>query len=584
MDIKSETSSRYENTERFHKWLVSAWQHEMDWRKNNQTYYEFRDGDHWSDAERAVILERQQQPVTVNMVAPMINMAIAVEVNRRTNLQVVGREEKDQSLAHILTRLLKQTLQESEYHYFKTQVYRQGLTGGVGWFEIWPDEDTEAKEPQIRVSMRRWEDVFSDPFSVRPDRVDARFLIRRIWTDVDWVEEKYDKEKADSINAHRDLLHDGYAGQEIDAQMSEDQLYFDVSQPSARRVAIYQCWYRDSKNKIRQVVWSGDTFLEGSEKDEDNKYPYRTANVYPLVPFLCDTDHKNLPLGIVAQLKSPQETLNKTLNKYLYLISSKQLLYEEGALVRPEEIREEVAKANSIIEVKAGMMHAVQIKENLNEPAQLLAIAQQQIMLMQRISGINDTMQGFASPNERTAQQQVNRLAQGSMTQTSYIENEYFTSRQVARVVLRLIGAFYTKRKVIRITENDDIVNTIAINDPELEADEFGNPVMVRGKPKETGKILNKIEDILRYDVIFQEVAPFTSAREQQALILSELTKSGMFPAEIAADLIVNLMDIGPDKQEVIRRIQQVFQQNGGQANPPAPEDAAIGSPPQSIR
>ena len=291
-----------------------------------------------------------------------------------------------------------------------------------------------------------------------------------------------------------------------------------------------------------------------------------------------------MPLGIVAQLKSPQETLNKTLNKYLYLISSKQLLYEEGALVRPEEIREEVAKANSIIEVKAGMMHAVQIKENLNEPAQLLAIAQQQIMLMQRISGINDTMQGFASPNERTAQQQVNRLAQGSMTQTSYIENEYFTSRQVARVVLRLIGAFYTKRKVIRITENDDIVNTIAINDPELEADEFGNPVMVRGKPKETGKILNKIEDILRYDVIFQEVAPFTSAREQQALILSELTKSGMFPAEIAADLIVNLMDIGPDKQEVIRRIQQVFQQNGGQVNPPAPEDAAIGSPPQSIR
>jgi hypothetical protein len=96
-----------------------------------------------------------------------------------------------------------------------------------------------------------------------------------------------------------------------------------------------------------------------------------------------------------------------------------------------------------------------------------------------------------------------------------------------------------------------------------------------RKMPEKT--ILNKIDDMLYYDAILKKVPPFTTTRERQLLIFSEVLKSGVIPAPVAAEMMLTLSDM-PHKEELIMKLQQFYaeqqqmaqQQAMGAMPPPA--------------
>jgi hypothetical protein len=165
----------------------------------------------------------------------------------------------------------------------------------------------------------------------------------------------------------------------------------------------------------------------------------------------------------------------------------------------------------------------------------------------QRISGVNDSMLGLGGTNERSGIMQSTRISQGAAMQTTVLENMYFSKQRISMVLLRLIGKYYTDYRVVRVTQPNGIADNFEFNLPER--DEEGNL---------TGNILNKIEDSLYYDVILKKVPPFNSMRDRMLTILSEILKSGVIPAPIAAKMVLLLSDI-PYNQDLILELENFY-------------------------
>jgi hypothetical protein len=177
------------------------------------------------------------------------------------------------------------------------------------------------------------------------------------------------------------------------------------------------------------------------------------------------------------------------------------------------------------------------------------------LMTEQRISGVNDSMLGLGGTNERSGIMQSTRISQGASMQTSILENMFFARECIARVILKLIGRYYTDYRVMQITEpNGERVN-YEFNKVEQQISE------------ETGEIekyvFNKIDNILYYDVILKRVPPFTNIKERQMQIFSEVLKTGVLPAEIAGKIMLSLSDL-PNKEDLLLEMQNVMleQQN----------------------
>jgi hypothetical protein len=152
--------------------------------------------------------------------------------------------------------------------------------------------------------------------------------------------------------------------------------------------------------------------------------------------------------------------------------------------------------------------------------------------------------------------------------QTSIIENMHFTHKRVAQVVLRLIGKYYTDYRIVRITQPNGTWETYEFNKPAMAmpGGETVSPEEYKamnipdfpGRKKPERTILNKIEDILYYDVVLKKVPPFTTTRERQLLIFSEVLKANVIPAPVAAEMMLTLSDM-PHKEDLIMKLQQFY-------------------------
>ncbi len=535
-------------THRFDRMLKAAIDFEKDWRTEAQTSFEYYDGTQWSDEDEAIIEARGQQASVLNVIRPTIDLIMSLQAERRLDLQVVGREQSDDLTARLLTELLKQVLDQSDYDYYETQTFRQGIIGGRGAIQIDIEED-ESNQKQVYARWVPWEEIYIDPYHRKPDASDARYICRGVWMDRDEVKGQW-PDKAELVDS---TFNDDYQGQEYEAQKEAPDRGLKGSYYNQRldRICVYEMWYKDETGKLHQVIFSDAVFFRGTEKganptpfEEDGK---TTINMYPIIPFYSFRNHLGRPKGLPEYLKDMQDMLNKENSKYLWTISSNRVIMEKDAAEDPDLLREELNRPDGTIILKSGGLEKFKMEDSLRESSFLLNHMQFLIAMIQRTSGVNDSMIGLGGQNERSAMQQQGRINQGAAMQTSIIENLLFTKKQVARVILRFIGSYYTDKRIVRITGANGQNEYFPLNE------EVVNPETGTKQP------LNKIDDILRYDVLLKPVPAFTTTRQNNMMIFGEVLKTQMLPPEIAGEIIVELSDL-PNKQDILYRMQKMFE------------------------
>jgi len=534
------SANRTVQLHKFDRWLRASEVYEEPWRKDNEENFSYYDNDQWTEEETDVLDERGQSPTTLNVVRPTVDMVLALEQSKRTDLQIIGREESDEAMARLLTELVKQIHDTSDIDYYLSRVFREGIIGGRSWVHTYPRK--ENGQVCIKVDWVPWEEVFIDPFHRRPDGSDARWQTRRVWMDRDYVKKKWPG-KADAVDS---AFLDDYEGIEYEAKVSTTDRGIGYYDKKNDRIAVHFCWYRDADKKLKHVVFADEVFFVGSPEGE-NPDPYG-IDTFPFTPFTCFRTRKGRPRGMVRLLRSVQDQINKLNSKYLWNMSSNRIMYETGAVTDPDDLREEWNRPDGAVALADGGMGRIRTEENLRESSYLSNHLQFLLAMVQRISGVNDSMLGYGGQNERSAMQQENRILQGAAMQTQILENLHFTKKQVTRSILRLIGKYYTDRHVIRIVRPNGEWQHYAINNPTGETDEGGKPILE-----------NKIDDILKYDVVFKSVPPFNTTRERSAQIISEVAKTGMLPPQLIGKALFELLDI-PHKEELIFQLEQAQQ------------------------
>lgn len=540
---------------KFHRWLVNAENFERDWRKRNQRNFDFYDGDQWTADEKETLINRGQQPTVLNLIRPTIDMVLSLEVEKRSDLQVVGRNPDDVEIGDILTALLKQVRDQSSADFFESKSFRDGIIGGRGWLFV----DLERKQDreigkivpgQVFVRHIPWEEVFIDPYHRLPDGTDARFIIRKVWVDRDILKQRYPK-KADKIDG---VFNEDYEGIEYRAQKdAPDRATYKYYDPLSGRVCTCHCWYKDARGRVRFVLFADEVFLEGDPEDDSANEPPNKVDCYPLIPFTAFRRRQGDPQGLVEHLIDYQVQINKLNSKYLWDISTNRLMIENDALDvaenSVEEARIEWARPNGVVITNPGGLSKIRVEENLRELQYLDSHLQLLMGLMQRTSGVNDSMTGIGGQNERSAMQQSNRILQGASMQTQILENLHFTKLQTNKVMLRLIAEHYKKGIMVRILMPNGTYEFKALNQD-----------MVDPETQQIVDVLNRIDDVLQYDVILNRVPPFSSVRERACQMFTEAAKSGVFPPEIVGQVMMELLDI-PNKKIITQKMEQLYGQ-----------------------
>ena len=553
---------------KFDRWMRSAQKFEEEWRKGNQQNFEYLDGEQWSEGERYAIESRGQQPTVINTVLPTVDMVCAVASQQQADIQVIGRESSDENLATLLTGLLKHVLDNCHYDYQEKIGIRESYIGGRSWFEVGIFTDERGKD-LIKVDHIPWENVYLDPFSRKPDASDARFIIKAKWLDRDVVKSLFPEAEhlIDSV------FEDDYHGQEYEAQLNStgrSEFYWDAK---SNRVRVCECYYkRPEKVKIKilnedtgkeqekeiikdvlhYVIFADEVILQGSATEHGQNKPDLDIDAYPLIPMYCRRDRKGRPAGIVRNLIDLQDQINKLQSKFMWTLMSNRLIVEDGACDDLETVREEYQRPDGVVKLNSGGLSKIRVDDKYRDLSYMSNHLNFLLMTEQRISGVNDSMLGLGGTNERSGVMQSTRISQGASMQTVMLENMFYARECVARVILKLIGRYYTDYRIMQVTEpNGERVN-YEFNRKEKSVDP------VTGEVQE--KILNKIENILYYDVILKRVSPFTNLKERQMQIFSEVLKTGTLPPEISGKIMLELSDL-PNKQDLIMQMQGIQDQ-----------------------
>lgn len=560
---------------KFDRWMRSAQRFEEKWRKDNQQCFEYYDGEQWTPEEREEISERGQQPTVINTIRPTIDMVCAQEVERRCDIQVVGREESDCSSADLMTALLKHVFDTCNFEYYHSIGFKEAMIGGRSWLEAKVRTDERGKD-MVSVEHVPWENVYLDPYSRKPDASDARFVIKIKWVDRDVLKTLFPG-KEQEIDSTFD---DDYQGQEYTAQNEAgdrgQEFYYDAK---TQRVKVCECWYtkpekenvkllnettgkketrRIFRQKVHFVIFSDAVILQGSAEDDGQNDNPLGIDVFPLVPIYCMRDRNGRPKGIVRDLVDIQDQINKLNSKFLWTVAANRVIVEEGAVRDEAELREEMQKPDGLAILNEGGLSKMRIDDKYRDLSYMSNHLNFLLATEQRISGVNDSMLGIGGANERSGIMQNTRISQGAAMQTTILENMYFSKQRIAYVLLRLIGKFYTDYRVVRIVAPNGLTDNYEFNVPER--DEQGNL---------TGGVLNKIEDSLYYDVILKKVPPFNAMRDRQLTIFAEVLKSNVIPAPIAGKMMLMLSDM-PNKQDLILELEN-FYQGQAQAQASAP-------------
>ena len=307
---------------------------------------------------------------------------------------------------------------------------------------------------------------------------------------------------------------------------------------------------------IRKVRW---TVTCDKVVLHDDWSPY---NDFTIIPFFCYF-RRGRPFGVVRNLLSPQEQLNKIASQELHIVNTTAnsgWMVESGSLVgmTADDLEEHGAETGLVLEYARGTNPPSKIQPN-QIPTGLDRIAMKAAANIKTISGVNDSMLGTDSAEVSGIAIQAKQNRGAIMIQVP-LDNLRKTRQYLAEKVLSLVQTFYTEERVIQVTNEDDPLK------PREE--------MIVNEMTPEGLVINNLM-VGEYDVIVATAPARDSFDETQFAEALSLRQVGVM---IPDDAIVEYSHLAR-KGELATRIRQMTGQE-----PPTPEQQQAQAQQQEIQ
>ena len=565
---------------------------------------EYYQGEQWDHDDEAALEAEGRPALTINTILPTINTILGEQSTRRADVQFKPRRGGSEDVAHTLTKLYMQISDNNKLDWVEQQVFSDGLImDGRGYFDVRMDFSDHV-EGEIRITAKDPLDILIDPDAKDADPKTWNEVFETRWMTLDEIEEVYGKDKADrllfvaengmsfgpdSVEYQETRFgetdqHDDYFG----AGMPGDDEYRNVKalrvverqHKKLTRVSFFvdpdtgdqrqapDAW-KEAKIKkfakthglllvnkvIRKVRW---TVTCDQVVLHDDWSPY---NELTIVPFFCYF-RRGRPFGVVRNLLSPQEQLNKIASQELHIVNTTAnsgWMVESGSLVgmTADDLEEHGAETGLVLEYARGTTPPQKIGAN-QIPTGLDRIAQKAASNIKTISGVNDSMLGTDSAEVSGIAIQAKQNRGAIMIQVP-LDNLRKTRQYLAEKILNLVQTFYTEERVIQVTNEDDPLK------PREE--------MVINQTTPEGEIINNLM-LGEYDIVVATAPARDSFDETQFAEAISLRQVGV---AVPDDAIVEYSHLAR-KGELAKRIRVMTGQE-----PPTPEQAEAQAAQQQI-
>lgn len=564
--------------------------------KKCDAYYR---GEQWDEADVAALEAEGRPALTINTILPTVNTVLGEQSTRRADVQFKPRRGGEAEVAQTLTKLYMQIADNNKLDWVEQQVFSDGLImDGRGYFDVRMDFSDHV-EGEIRITAKDPLDILIDPDAKDYDPKTWNEVFETKWMTLDEIEELYGKKKAEELrfiaengnsfgrdsieyeeNRFGDLEStDDYLG----AGIPGDDEYRNVKalrvvERQHKRMHRVDCFVdpdtgdqRDVpeswtdrkakkfakqyglgiitkvKRKIRWTVTCDKVVLH------DDWSPY---NSFTIVPFFAYF-RRGRPFGMVRNLLSPQEQLNKIASQELHIVNTTAnsgWMVESGSLVgmTADDLEEHGAETGLVLEYNRGSNPPQKIQPN-QIPTGLDRIAQKAALNIKTISGINDSMLGTDSAEVSGIAIQAKQNRGAIMIQVP-LDNLRKARQYLAEKILECIQTFYTEQRIIQVTNEDDPLK------PREQ--------MVINQMTPEGRIVNDLT-LGEYDVVISTAPARDSFDEVQFAEALNLRQVGV---AIPDDAIIEYSHLAR-KGELAKRIRMM---TGVEQSPEQQEMAAI--------
>ena len=556
----------------------------------------FYRGEQWDAADLSTLDDQGRPALTINTILPTINTVLGEQSTRRADVTFKPRGRGKQDIADTLTKLFMQISDNNKLEWVESQVFSDGLIQDRGWFDVRVDFDDHI-QGEVRVTAKDPLDILIDPDAKDYDPRTWNEIFETRWLSLDEIEETYGQKQADklriaveqgsvlgtdSIEFEEVRYGDTYSGVEYQqgntTNPEENRALRSVRVVERQYYRLKECmFYVDSvTGDMREVPYNWKKKKREAFADEfgleiltklvrkvrwtvtadlvvlhDDWSPYDHFTLVPYFPF-C---RRGRPFGMVRNLISPQEQLNKISSQELHIVNTTAnsgWIVEAGSLsgMDADDLEEHGAETGLVLEFNRGFNPPAKIPPN-QIPTGLDRISQKAAINIKQISGISDSMLGTDSPEVSGVAIQAKQNRGAMMVQVP-LDNLAKTRQYLAEKVLNLVQAYYTEERIVQIVDESD----------PMKASE---PMVVNQMTPE-GEIINDLT-LGEYDVVVSTSPARDNFDEMQFAEAIQLRQVGV---PIPDDIIVDYSHLSR-KGEVAQRIRMM---QG--TEPPTEEQAQI--------
>ena len=544
----------------------------------------FYRGDQWDESDLAALEAEGRPALTINTVLPTVNTVLGEQSTRRADVQFKPRRNGDAEVAHTLTKLYLQIADNNKLDWVEQQVFSDGLIlDGRGYFDVRMDFSDHV-EGEIRITAKDPLDILIDPDAKDSNPESWNEVFETKWMTLDEIEELYGKKKAEQLR----FIAENGAGMGRDSIEYEENRFGDLSstddylgagipgddeyrnvralrviERQHRRMHRVDCFVDPDTGDQRDVP---ETFSDAKAKKFAKQYglniiskvkrkvrwtvtcdqvvlhdDWSPYNGFTLVPYFSYF-RRGRPFGMVRNLLSPQEQLNKIASQELHIVNTTAnsgWIVESGSLVgmQADDLEEHGAETGLVLEYNRGSQPPAKIQPN-QIPTGLDRISLKAAANIKAISGINDSMLGSDSAEVSGVAIQAKQNRGVIMIQVP-LDNLRKTRQYLAERILDLIQTFYTEQRIIMVTNEDDPLQ------PREE--------MVINEMTPEGRIVNDLT-LGEYDVVIATAPARDSFDEVQFAEALQLRQVGV---GIPDDAIVEYSHLAK-KGELAKRIRMM--------------------------
>ncbi len=196
-------------------------------------------------------------------------------------------------------------------------------------------------------------------------------------------------------------------------------------------------------------------------------------SIIPFFPYF----RRGRPFGLVRNLISPQDMLNKVTSQELHVVNTTAnsgWIFQSGSLINmdADDLKTQGSQTGLVLEVQTGAEMPQKIQPN-QIPSGLSEIGAKAGVFFREISGVNEAQLGTQRSDSSKA---LDARKQGGQIQQEIVFDNLAMTRELrAEILLESVQRYYSETRLIQVIsrneDGDPVEDEIGINQPVLVVD-----------------------------------------------------------------------------------------------------------------